>query len=154
MIDDGRTLTLLGLLGIAGAAAVRGSRGVIRRGPASASFDVEAMLERLLVLEVPPERQMFGWIAFDPEHELPCNLFHVWHGKLGEPWWHTFHAAPVSKIDKYRYQFTLDGEEFIGVLSGHITLQPADHEARVAFRDAITTCHEAQQSRAKAGAPT
>ena len=77
MTDDGRLATLIGLLGIAGVAAVRGSRGVVRRGDRSPwSVDVEAILQRLILVEVNDRR--IGFIAYDPDHELHCQLFHVW----------------------------------------------------------------------------
>ena len=160
MIDDGRYLALLGLLGIAGAAAVRraGSKGIVRRSPsAKKPFDVEEMIDRLILLEVDDSRM--GWVAYDPEHELECNVFHIF-GKsddLGITDWHT--AAHESKIE-YSTQtvppyvlFVADGVTYEGTVLGtgrramHERILGTEKKTVDAFRRAILSCTSEAGSR-------
>jgi hypothetical protein len=72
MTDDGRLFVLLGLAGVAGATAVRGSRGVVRRGrgpsltPAAEAIRarVTAALERLREDDVYSVRDAFALLSF------------------------------------------------------------------------------------------
>ena len=122
---DGRLLTLLALAGIAGAKAVRGSRGIVRAGLASGVLPSFALQDWQLT--APSRRRMgsrkLGWWTWPKKGTAPFTDTLIWNihhnpphgfyveGKVGDGLWHpwkkTFDTPEAAAEAVYHYALEL-----------------------------------------------